>query len=201
MSLFCFTLSLFRILSKEINAFVLPPLSQWLELHPQQEDETGIARIEKIARYKALLFLFSKISSQGYKITKSFGLLFFQSSDCWSIIETRLLSQAPQSLSEDDLPLFHSLLTQFSSSLRGHHPLPEAAGVATEREGTSTLPALESTIIWCSQIEVELQKRQVLRREQAMQREAQYAEELRREIERMREEQREEIIPRVEEIE
>jgi hypothetical protein len=214
-------LSCIRILSKEINSFVLPPLAQWLELHPQQENETGIERIEKIARYKSLLFLFSKVTSQGLKITKSFGLLFFRYSDCWSMIESGLLSRSQSAIPQDDLQLFQSIISQFSSSLSGHRPVVAASlptGALTESvresstvtssrvDSTSSVPVLESTIIWCPKIEVELQKRQELRIQQAKQREREYQEELRGEIERLRDEgededEESENAPRVEEIE
>jgi DNA-binding ferritin-like protein len=63
---------------------------------------------------------------------------------------------------------------------------------------------MESTIIWCQNIESELQKRQELRVRQAKQREENYQEELRSELERMRSENddsTEDFVQRVEEIE
>ena len=74
-----------KVVLKHINALTLPLPTEWAEAHPQGDEESGTARMEAIANYKACHLLSTQLrQTAGAKATKMLGRRYLRTTnDSW----------------------------------------------------------------------------------------------------------------------
>merc|ERR1719424_2279112 len=79
-------LSMARIVLKVLNAHALLSPEEWAASHPQDEDESALARIEALTNYKAASLLAQQVCAANAKRNKLFGRQFLLATGCWPAV-------------------------------------------------------------------------------------------------------------------
>jgi len=82
-----------RLLIKKINTWVLPDLVQWGAIHPQNENEGAMGRLDALTRFKVLYALHRLALQKNAKPAKLFGVKFFHWSRVWPTLRDSILSE------------------------------------------------------------------------------------------------------------
>lgn len=79
-----------KLLLKTIQEHQLPTLEEFQRLHPQEDDQLGIDRIEEILRYKVVASLRKKVDDSSVKVWKLFGKKYLLWSRQWSAVRAKV---------------------------------------------------------------------------------------------------------------
>jgi hypothetical protein len=162
-------LSCARLLSKKINAFQLPDVLSWgIQYCPQEDSQTGISRLDQLARYRVLHDLQHLVVQKSQKPTKLFGKLYFiySGSDItsrkdsptgfcsvWSAICTEIVTENNRDgiVSQE---LLVDFLENFGSSL--HH----------SQSKLDSVQHCDADLIWTNDFSESLKRRQIQRKQE-----------------------------------
>lgn len=143
-----------RILLKEFNAMPgsLDNIIDWGSKNPQAENQSAEDRLSDIAKYKAVLFVSSKIVSV-HKPSKVFGKSFFVWSKCWSMLKENVLTKGAETFTPGTVAhdIFLAFTTEFS--------------LAVEED-----TYIDSDLVWARDFKQALKWRQEIRTEAAKER-------------------------------
>jgi hypothetical protein len=77
---------------RALQGLELAKPEEWSIENPQEEDQTGIDRIDQLMDYKVLHALFTSTKQKGGKVSRIFGRSFFRCSRTWGKLRTCTLA-------------------------------------------------------------------------------------------------------------
>jgi hypothetical protein len=86
-------LRIIQSLLRHLQSTDLLPLNAWLDAVPQGDDQTGIDRIDQVAKYKVIYSLRKRIEASGTRVSKTFGLSYFVDTNIWPRVRAACLAE------------------------------------------------------------------------------------------------------------